>query len=389
MSRGAVGQEDDVSEAHSGGYATGGYGIGHAPSGPGPAVARRDLPSVAPEVAQTLLRVGCASARQVGMLRPGWLSERRLREVMAAMHAHGLLERRRPVLEYSPHNRHLLERPQRAGGPDLRGARFEQVYALSEEGLRFMAVYGESRLASVRARYRRSYTEAKLRHSFLNAESLAILTSAVAAGAAGALEIRQAETEGGTGSAELPRRRPGESIRRWEPDGWVSFEDLEAPADSARTDVFFEADTGTQNSMSQIAAKVNDYANLLDAYLEIRARRREIPGAFPPEGDVPKDYAGRFSVSGLDADYFGERLPPVVFVSPTERRSDAVKRFVERALRDRRSWARALHGRLLREGTAGGLLDLVGVTNLQMLRAGDGWNDAYLYLADGAPGPLL
>ena len=314
-------------------------------------------------VAMTLVwRLGCLSTRHAALLWPYPVSKRAINYHFYALTALGYLVKYPYSSRYAPFNNFLLDgRPGRSN--------WEYVYVLSKKGLKFAAEYLELHLPQARAQYNRTHHPYRNEHVYLRSEAYALLAKPTDA----SITIHRLEGEGGVGRVRLPER-PGHG-RRWvEPDGLIEVEELsptgafwnfEAPAEAARWEVIIqtilvEIDTGSQSHVDQIAAKVDGYS---EWYL----------AGGSPTSDI--------GVSGY---------PPVLFISPKRSRSLQVHRFIEQhAERRPNSPLWSLDRHLRKEGFRHGALEVFCTTNLQTLRAGGSWRNAFTYLHDEEPGPLF
>ena len=349
------------------------------------------LPYNAPEVMELVFRVGLVSARHASVLLEGGMSERRCREILGELHRGQLLARNRTAVPYSPANAAFLESPRTrdrgsvgSQGSPRRSQRrsWEDLYTLAEDaGVRYVSELLGLSLREARSRYNRSYVAGRREHTYLRSEFYTMIAEDLPKD----LGLVDLEAEGGVGRCPLPHR-PGYGNRRLEPDGVMVFEELDPggyhsgyPIGDASGDasgnvrveavpeslaeyftVFVESDTGKQRSPAQIGEKVERYAQM---YL-----------------------AGNNAEWAFDvSDY-----PPVLFVSPTRSRSATVGRFIQQAaLSDQKSPLRELHLERKEHGSPNGALDVFCLTNLQVLRAAGAWGNAYRYLCDREPGPLL
>ena len=314
------------------------------------------LPSKAPEAAELVFRLGCLSARQAAALWP--YGQRPVRYAFPLMTEAGLLRRDRCSLRYAPGNGHLLV----PGGSHAEGARrparWEEIFSLTPEGVRYVADALEITLPAARSRYKRSYADGRREHAYLRNEGYFLIAQAVS-GLRG-VELAGAEAEGGVGRKQLPRAE-GQRHRYVEPDGLLEVVYQETGGAREKTTVYVESDTGTQDSMNVIAEKIEGYA---EWYLN--------------GGDGPSDKPLA-------------EPPPVLFISPTRRRSEALATYIRRAAEEReKSYFRALHNHRLNDDWPDGALDVVCTTSLELLReSGPSWASSFEYLCDDVPGPLV
>lgn len=322
------------------------------PAGERPRPRGARLPSSAPKAMRLVFDAGCVSARQAGVLWPGKAGEQAVRLVLKRLHEGGLLERERWRPELSPANaRWLGVAPSRQGF-----LQWEDLFWLSPDGLRWMADHLEAPFAKVRSRYNRSYSDARRDHTYLRVEASVLILQGTRE--AGGPEVVRLESEGGIERVRLPDR-PGRGPRFVEPDGLFEFRDLGDDPEAPAGLVLLESDTGTQRGVTHLAEKVEGYSEWF--------------------------LAGGSPSSGLDV----SEAPPVLFVSPTKTRSEAVLKTIVAAYRGGGRYLRELHAERKREGFEHGARDLFCATSLQLLRERGGWGDSYRYLSDSRPGPLL
>lgn len=348
---GALGPAPDGVQPPNGAHLDGAPPSGSSPGG---AIVRRrgaKLPTSAPQAMRLVFDAGCVSARQAGALWPGRAGEQAVRLVLRRMHENGLLERERWRPEFSPANARWLGLPPSSQGP----LRWEDLFSLSPDGLRWMADHLQAPFQRVRSRYNRSYSGARRDHTYLRLEAW-VLISQGACGGRGRAVVRL-ESEGGIERVRLPDR-PGRGPRFVEPDGLFEFREAGDPG-AATTLVLLESDTGTQRGVNHLGEKIEAYC---EWYL-----------------------TGGSPTSDLDV----SEAPPVLFVSPTRARSAAVLKTFVAAYRSGAPYLRELHARRKQEGFENGARDIFCATNLQILRERGGWGDAYRYLSDERPGPLL
>lgn len=321
--------------------------------GSGALVRRRGakLPTSAPRAMRLVFDAGCVSARQAGILWPGKAGEQAVRLVLKRLHENGLLERERWRPEFSPANARWLGLPPSRQGP----LRWEDLFSLSPDGLRWMADHLQEPFARVRSRYNRSYSGARRDHTYLRVEAWVLVSQGAREG--GGPEVVRVESEGGIERVRLPDR-PGRGPRFVEPDGLFEFREGQDPR-AATSLMLLESDTGTQRGVAHLAEKIEAYCEWF--------------------------LAGGSPTSDLDV----SEAPPVLFVSPTRARSAAVLKTFVAAYRSGAPYLRELHARRKQEGFDNGARDVFCATNLQILRERGGWGDAYRYLSDERPGPLL
>lgn len=310
------------------------------------------LPARAPEAAELIFRLGALTKRQAAWLWPAPYSEESSRRLSRQMLHTGLLRRNRCAVVYSPANAHQLGVPAYRRGPRWV---WEDIYSLTIEGVRYVADVLELPLSQTRARYNRSYSDGRREHVYLRNEAYSLIAEGLAR--TPGIELHRLEAEGGAGRIKLPVRQ-GRKLRYAEPDGLIQVtEDL--PGGRSTHSILVESDTGTQDSVRVIADKLESYAEW-------------------------------YVAGGSETTHDVSEHPPVLFVSPTTKRSDTVSYFVEQAAeRNPESYLMALHRARERAGFEDGALDVFGFTSLQLLRERGGWGPAYQYLADESPGPLL
>lgn len=309
------------------------------------------LPTSAPKAMRLVFEAGCVCARQAAVLWPGTPREAAVRTVFRRLHELGLLERDRWRPEFSPANAPWLGLP-----PSQQGLlRWENVFSLSAEGLRWISDHLEVPFARARSRYNRSYSDARREHTYLRVEASVLIVSG--ARKVGGLEVVRLESEGGMDRVRLPDR-PGRGPRFVEPDGLFEFENRDDPK-GPNSLVLLESDTGTQRGVAHLGEKVEAYSEW-------------------------------FLAGGSPTSDLAVRDPPVVlFVSPTKARAAAVRRTIAEAYRRGAQGLIDFHDSRKQEGHENGALGVFCATSLQRLRERGGWGDSYLYLSDTRPGPLL
>lgn len=324
---------------------------------PGEDPAEVRLPRAAPKVIALVFRLGILSGRQVAALWDAPRAERSVRGLLFTLQQAGLLRLHRYRCPYAPANQRWLLVPESRQGR----LHWENLYSLTEEGVRYAAEYVEIPPARAKTSYRLSYHDFRRDHAYLRNESFAMLASQRHESVR--WRLKRIEAEGGVGRVRLPAL-PGYGPGWLDPDGFIELENELALAGADQPEparlVFIESDTGSQDTVARISKKIEGYSRW---YLD-----------------------GTPAPAGLDI----VSRPAVLFISPTRTRSASVQKYIQRAaLGDWKSPLRLLHRQLKDEGQPRGSQALFATTNLEDLREFGAWGPAYKYLHDPQPGPLI
>lgn len=247
----------------------------------------RRVPYLGAEVLDLLLRLGPLTNQQVQTLLPASVGERRIRQLLAALRsAEKVVSPRRNFRFYEA----------------ARGSAWTMVHELTDEGLSFVADRQDLHLGKARSLYRQVLREAIVEHALLRNEFYAEISRTLEGGpvseALSGLAIETLCAESGMTPMEL-RREENKGRRFLNPDGLMTFVREGDPAFYRA--YFLESDTGSEDMPWKIAGKADRYGEHWQRLLDT--------------GEIP------------------ERIPSVLFLSPTVARTRWVREVIrQRAL---------------------------------------------------------
>lgn len=299
------------------------------------------VPYLGAEVLDLLFRLGPLTNQQLQTLLPATVGERRIRQLLAALRsAETVVSPRRNFRFYEA----------------ARGSSWTMVHELTDEGLAFVADRQDLHLGKARSLYRQVLREAIIEHALLRNEYYAEISRSLESGAAADAPSRLAiETlcaESGMTPMELSREK-NRGRRFLNPDGLMSFVREGDPAYYRA--YFLESDTGSEDMPWKIAGKADRYGEHWQRLLDT--------------GEVP------------------ERIPRVLFLSPTVARTRWVREVIRQRALDPSSVFSKARDRFREHALS--LPSLVLFTNLPWLARFGPLGASYWSLGSSDLAPLL